>query len=60
MKKTFLYLLLVLFIAACSNDDIDDLNNKYDNLLEEQLRQAEAIKNQETLLSAFQNKATVD
>ncbi len=60
MKKTFLYLLLVLFIAACSNDDIDDLNNKYDNLLEEQLRQAEAIKNHETLLSAFQNKVTVD
>ena len=60
MKKTLLYLLLALVFVACNNDDIDDLNNKYDNLLEEQIRQAEAIKNHETLLTALQNKLTVN
>lgn len=60
MKRTLFYLLFVLLIGACSNDDIDDLNNKYDELLEEQLRQAEAIKNHEALLSALQKQLTIN
>ena len=60
MKKSLLYLLLALVFVACNNDDIDDLNNKYDNLLEEQIRQAEALKNHETLLAALQNQLTVN
>lgn len=60
MKKTLLYLLFIFVFASCSNDDITDLNNKYDILLQGQVRQAEALKNHEVLLAALQNKVTVD
>ena len=64
MKKTLslLYLLLALLFVGCSDydDDINDLNQKYEEVLEEQLRQAEALKNHETLLAALQNQLTVD
>ena len=64
MKKTLslLYLLLALVFVGCSDydDDITDLNQKYEEVLEEQLRQAEALKNHETLLDALQNKVTID
>ena len=62
MKKTLLYLLLALLFVGCSDydDDINNLNQKYEEVLEEQIRQAEAIKNHEALLSALQNQLTVD
>ena len=64
MKKTLslLYLLLALLFVGCSDydDDINNLNQKYEEVLEEQLRQAEALKNHETLLAALQNQLTVD
>ena len=64
MKKTvsLLYLLLALLFVGCNDydDDINDLNQKYEEVLEEQLRQAEALKNHETLLAALQNQVTVD
>ena len=62
IKKTLLYLLLALLFVGCSDydDDINNLNQKYEEVLEEQIRQAEALKNHETLLAALQNQLTVD
>ena len=62
INKTILYLLLALLFVGCADydEDINDLNQKYEDVLEEQARQAEALKNHETLLTALQNQLTVD
>jgi len=66
MKKLFFLLSFVLLLVGCNGDDINDLNNKYNQLskeqqelLEEQNRQADLLRNYETLLNALQSKLTV-
>jgi len=60
MKKVFFYAVVVAFLmSGCYKDDIDDLNKKYDELRQEQERQAELLATYQTLLQAFENKLTI-
>lgn len=61
MKKYLLvcFAAVMVAVSGCYKDDIDDLNKKYDKLLEEQQKQAETLANYQTLLNALNNKLTV-
>ncbi|NKI26402.1 DUF5074 domain-containing protein [Arenibacter sp. 6A1] len=57
----------LILLTGCNQEDINDLNSKYEllsqeqqALKEEQELQAALLKNYETLLNALQNKLTVD
>lgn len=60
MKKLVFLLSLVFLLNGCYNDDIDDLNKKYDDLKEEQDRQAELLATYQSLLQALEKKLTVN
>lgn len=60
MKKIgILFLLIALLFGGCYRDDIDDLNEKYDELKKEQERQAELLATYKNLIDALENKLTV-
>jgi hypothetical protein len=59
MKKLVFLLSLVFLLNGCYNDDIDDLNKKYDDLKEEQDRQAELLATYQSLLQALEKKLTI-
>lgn len=62
MKKILLLFVIVgMSFSACSDyqDDIDDLNKKYDDLKKEQERQAELLATYQSLLQAIEKKLTI-
>jgi YVTN family beta-propeller protein len=60
MKKVVFLLSMVFLLNACYQDDIDELNRKYDELKKEQERQAELLATYQTLLDALNKKLTVN
>ncbi|MDR1273889.1 MAG: DUF4988 domain-containing protein [Odoribacteraceae bacterium] len=59
MKRITFLLALALSLNGCYRDDINDLNKKYDELREEQARQADLLATYQSLLQALQDKLTV-
>ncbi len=62
MKKIAYLLSMVLLFStfsSCFQDDIDDLNKKYDELYAEQQRQAELLQTYKALIDALENKLTI-
>ena len=59
MKKLLILLSLSVLLASCYKDDINDLNDKYNQLKTEQDRQAEQLLAYQTLLQALDKKLTV-
>ena len=53
-------LLLATLITGCYKDDIRDLNKKYNQLKQEQERQAQLLATYQSLLNALENKLTID
>lgn len=60
-KIAYLFTIVLLFstFSSCFQDDIDDLNQKYDELYAEQQRQAELLKTYKALIDALENKLTI-
>jgi sugar lactone lactonase YvrE len=59
MKKLVFLLSMIFMLNACYQDDIDELNRKYDELKKEQERQAALLATYQTLLDALERKLTV-
>ncbi|MDR1525664.1 MAG: hypothetical protein LBS79_10510 [Tannerella sp.] len=59
MKKLVFLLSTIFMLNACYQDDIDELNRKYDELKKEQERQAELLATYQALLDALEKKLTV-
>ena len=62
--KRLSFFLTILFMAAlitsCYKDDINDLNNKYNQLKQEQERQAQLLATYQSLIQALENKLTIN
>ncbi len=59
MKKLLFFFAFIVALTGCYEHDIKDLHNKYDSLKTEQEKQAEQLRNYETILNAFQNKLII-
>lgn len=60
MRKLLFIATLFIILTSCYKDDINDLKTKYDQLEQEQIRQANLLEVYKTLIDALEKKHTIN